>query len=144
MRCISDQLIQKYIDEESSVEKNSFVQSHIKTCSKCAEKVEEMRQTAGCIKNLIDLIDEKHIEIPTFKKPEPQKKIVHPNFTRFIYSVSAACILILFLFVLQKTKDEVELVYSYDLESEFNANLPVSEQEMEIIIIDKSGKLIKH
>jgi len=144
MKCISEELIQKYIDKETSIKEEAYINSHLTVCAKCAEKIENMRQTAGHIKQLIGLIDEKDIEIPRFNMPVHQKKILYNNFKKIIYAASAACLLFLFLFIFQKQKDEVELVFSYDLESEFNANLPVSEQEMVIQIIDSEGKLIKY
>ncbi|MFO7657088.1 MAG: zf-HC2 domain-containing protein [Bacteroidales bacterium] len=144
MRCISDELIQKFVDKEASAKEKSIVQSHLATCSKCAKKVEEKRYTANRIKELIGSLNKKEVPIPIFQEPENQKKTLYIHLKKAAYVASAACLLILFLILLQKPKNEIEFVYSYNVESEYNANLPLSEQEMVIEIIDSKGKLIKY
>lgn len=141
MKCISEELIHKYIDKEASTKEEAYIFSHIKDCDKCVQKIDIIRQRAYNIKKLIGLTDKIEIEIPAFKKPVHQNKTFYHRFKYIIYSASAACILIFFLFFFQKTKDDVEYIFSYDLEGEFNANLPVSEQEMVIKITDSEGKL---
>lgn len=144
MRCISDDIIQKFIDKETSVEENSIVQNHLTTCSKCAKKVEESRYSANRIKELIGSLNKNDIQVPRFKEPENHKKTLFINFKKVVYAASAACLVIVFLVFHQKPKDEIEFVYSYDVESEYNANLPLSEQEMVIEIIDSEGNLLKY
>lgn len=142
MRCISDELIQKFVDKEASVKENSIVQNHLAICSLCARKAEERRYAANRIKKLIGSINKEEIHVPVFLKPEKQKQTLHIHLKKFIYAASAACLLILFLIYHQKPKDEIEFMYTYDVESEYNANLPLSEQEMVIEIINSKGKLI--
>jgi len=147
MRCISDELIQKFVDKEASAKENSIVQSHLSACSKCAEKVDERQYNANRIKNLIGSLNKSEIQVPIFKKPENQRKTLYIHLKKIIYVASAACLLILFLIFHRKpndNNDKIEFVYSYDIESEYNANLPLSEQEMVINIIDSNGKLIKY
>ncbi len=143
MRCISDVIIQKFVDKESSEKENSIVHSHLETCGKCAKKVEERRYTANHIKELIGSLSKNEIQLPIFQEPENQRKTLYIHFKKVVYVASAACLLILFLIFHQKPKDEIEFIYSYEIESEYNANLPLSEQEMVIEIIDSKGKLIK-
>lgn len=144
MKCISDELIQKYIDNETSENEEAYIKNHFEDCGKCAEKAENMRQIAGYIKQLIRSLNEREAEIPKFNKTVQKPKVIKLSYKRIIYAVSAACLLIVFLLLYQKPNDEIEIEYLYDLESEYNANLPVSEQEMGIQIIDSEGKLIKY
>lgn len=144
MKCISEELIQKYIDKETSPTEDEYILVHSGECRKCADEIVSMRQSADRIKNLIRLSDEEDVEIPGFVKPVQIKKISNKNYKRIIYAASAACILFLFLFLFQTQEDDAEYIYSYDLEIDFNANLPASEQEMVIQIIDSEGKLIDH
>jgi hypothetical protein len=144
MRCISDELIQKFVDKEASAKENSFVQSHLSTCSKCAKIVEERRYAANRIKGLISSLNKNEIQVPVFQEPEDERKTYHIQIKKLVYVASSACLLILFLVFHQKQKDEIEFVYSYDIEYEYNANLPLSEQEMVIEIIDSKGKLIEY
>jgi hypothetical protein len=144
MRCISDDMIQKYIDNETSSKENSIVQNHLATCSKCAKKVEDSRNSANRIKELIGSLNKDEIQVPVFKEPENHKKTFSIHYKKVFYVAAVACLVIIFFLIQQKPKDEIECVYSYDLESEYNANLPVSEQEMVIEIIDSEGNLIKY
>lgn len=144
MKCISEELIQKYIDNETTANEVVYINNHLSGCAKCAEKIEKYRESASNIHQLINLLDEKEIKVPGFKKPVLQKKMINPKLKKIIYFSAAACILIFFLILSQKQKNDVEIIYSYDLESEFNANLPVSEQEMVIQKIDSEGKLTNY
>lgn len=144
MKCISEEVIQKYIDKETNSAEDGYIRAHISECRKCTERIEFMRQSADRLKELIRLSDEENIEIPGFHKPVQQKINSNRKYKKIIYVASAACILFLFLFIFQRQNDDIEYIYSYDLECEFNANLPASEQEMVIQIIDSEGKLINH
>ncbi len=144
MRCINDELIQKFVDKEASAKEIYIVESHLSTCSKCSQKVEEKRCAAMRIKGLISSLNKNEIQVPIFKEPVNQKKTLHIQLRKFAYVASAACLLTLFLVFYQKPKEEIQFLYSYDIESEYNANLPLSEQEMVIEIIDSEGKLIKY
>ncbi len=144
MKCISEALIQKYIDKETTALEQEYINKHLAGCPQCAEQIEEMRKKATQFKQWVGLIDEENIEIPSFVRPASQHRFLHPSTRQLIYGLSAACILVLFLLISPKKEEKVELVYSYDLESEFNANLPISEQDMEFKITDSEGKLIQY
>ncbi|MBE9466791.1 MAG: zf-HC2 domain-containing protein [Bacteroidetes bacterium] len=144
MRCISEELIQKFVDKETSEKENSLVQSHLTTCSKCDQAVKERRNTSNRIKELIGSLNRDEIHIPEFQEPENHKKILKIHIKKIVAIAAAACILISFLIFYQNPSNEIEYVYLYDVESDFNANLPLSEQEMVIKIIDSKGKLTKH
>jgi hypothetical protein len=142
--CLSEGLIQKYIDKETSEQENAFIISHLADCSKCAKNVESTRQSANRIKQIIGSIDENDIETPSFKKPVARVHILHNNIKKIIFAVSAACIIIFFFFIFQKEEEKTELVFSFDVKSEFNANLPISEQDLVIQIFDSEGNIIEH
>ncbi len=143
MRCISDILIQKFVDKETSEKENAIIHSHLQTCDKCAKKVEERRYIGNRIKELIGTLNKDEVQIPTFREPENQRKPLRAHFKKVVYIAAAACLLVLFLILRQKPEDKIDLFYSYDIESEYNANLPLLEQEMVIKIVDSKGKLIK-
>lgn len=144
MRCISDELIQKFVDKEASAKENSIVQGHLSICSICAEKVEDRRYAANRIKELISSLNKNEVQVPLFQESDDQRKTLYIHLKKIVYVASAACLLILFLIFHHKPKDEIEFFYLYDTESEYNANFPLSEQDMVIEIIDSKGKLIKY
>jgi len=144
MRCISDEIIQKFVDKEASAKENSIVQRHLSTCSICTKRVEERRYTTDRIKELIGSHNKNEIQIPIFQVPENQRKTLNIHYKKIAYIASAACLLILFIIFHRTPKDEIEFIYSYEVESEYNANLPLSEQEMVIEITDSNGNLFKY
>ncbi len=144
MKCLREELIQKYIDKETTEKEEALIKRHLAECQECRGKIEDYRKSVDAIKKAIRLIDEKEIEVPGFEKPLLPTKNIYPIFKAIIYPAAAACILIFILVFFQKEKNEVEMIYSYDLESEFNSNLPVTDQEMVIQIIDSEGNIIKY
>ena len=142
MRCISDEIIQKFVDKEAFEKENSIVQKHLSTCGICVKKVEERRYTTNRIKELIGSHNKNEIQVPEFQLLETQGKVLHIPLRRIVYVASAAtaCLLVLFLLFHQKSNDEIEFIYSYSFECEYNANLPLSEQEMVIEVKDANGK----
>ena len=144
MKCISEELIQKYIDKECTLQEEISIRNHISGCAQCAETMKCHSALAIQLKQFVGLANEQEGEIPVFKKPASLNKIRPSRFKKIIYSAAAACILMLSLIPLLKEKNNVELLYTYDLEYEFDANLPISEQEMEIQIMDMEGKLISN
>lgn len=146
MKCIHDELIQKYIDGEATLEEKAFIDEHISACEKCVEKLEHKQGLSIKMKAAINLLSNNQTDIPEFIQSIPLKKGKSIKLKRYIYSLSAACILILFFLFLYHGQDRVQteslqVNIIYDLESEYDANLPPSEQEMVIQILDPDGKL---
>lgn len=141
MSCISDELIQKYIDNETSEKENTIIRAHAENCSRCAKAIEERRVLTSQLKALINSGNNQG-EIPEFieKDNVPDKKSFHIN--RWIIYGAAACILAAIFIFYPKQEENIELMFSYNIESEYNANAPLSEQEMVLEIIDSKGNLI--
>lgn len=142
MSCISDELIQKYIDNETSEKENAIIHAHVMECSVCAKKIEERKVISSSLKELINS-GKSSIEVPEFNSDtELHTTKITTNKRWIIYSVAAACIIAAILIFYPKQEESVELIFSYSIESEYNANSPLSEQEMVLEIIDSEGKLI--
>lgn len=141
MKCIDENMIQKFIDGETNSTEDTFINEHISNCDKCFENISNQRELANNIKRAINKLGNDEIDFPEFKAPVAQQTTIKKNITRFIYTISAACILILFFFILhnQDNSEQEKIILIYNLESDFNANLPVSEQDMVIQIIDSEG-----
>ena len=127
MKCISDELIQKFIDKEASAREITFIMSHLATCNKCNKKAEDQRHASTRVKELVNSLNKNEIKVPIFQEAKSLRKTFQLPFKKIVYFASAACLLILFLLLNQKSKDKVEFVYSYSIENEYNANLPLSE-----------------
>jgi predicted anti-sigma-YlaC factor YlaD len=144
MKCIREDLIQKYIDRETSDKEEAFVTNHMSACKKCQKKMTEMQQKADHIKRLISLLEPERISVPMFEKTMIRRKTFYQQYKHLILDASAACIIGLGLLLFRKPADEAHIVMSYEFLDDYNANLPVSEQEMVITIIDSEGKLTQY
>jgi len=142
MSCITDDLIQKYIDEETNSEESVWVESHLLTCEQCACKMEIQKEKVRTIKYALNSLTKDNIEIP----PMPilsQKNRRRPILRMsWVYTLAAASVLI-FVLIFSTGEDinSYELSELNALEGEFDANLPVSEQQMIINVVDPSGKI---
>ena len=146
MNCIKDYIIQKYIDGEATQSEALLVENHIKTCEKCAVKVNNQRKLAASIKKGINLLEKDSFEIPGFLIPS---KTINNNSSkdkRLFYIIAAASIL-LFLFVLRpknesasQMENSIEIGYTMEVD----ANRPVSKFPLVIYIIDANGNIYEY
>jgi len=143
MKCINDELIQKYIDGETTPQEAGRIEKHLTDCSQCAKKIEEQKAFADRIKRDIKNLDSQPIVIPGFVTPAIRKRKLNPKIKHYFYAVSAACVifLIVMLFPKQREEREVRLIYGFD--GDFDSNRPVSQQEMVIMMIDANGKFVE-
>ena len=146
MNCISNDIIQKYVDNEASSEEVKQVEQHISACEKCASKVAQQKQLALNVKDALDLLVEKETDIPAFKKPLNIQTKKHSRYIkRFIYSASAACLMLFFLLLLKSNRkyEQPTLVMQTTTE-DYDANQPLSKQNLVIEIIGSDGCVTKY
>lgn len=140
MKCISDEIIQKFIDNETSTQEEAFVRSHISVCERCAERVKQIEQAASRIKKIMHFANNTDVEVPGFIEPLDLNYRIRNKYKKILYAASAACLVVFLLIVFIKRERPIEYYYSYEVENEFDANLPITEQEMVIHIIDSEGE----
>ena len=145
MNCISDEIIQKYIDGEVPEDESVLIKQHLESCKSCADRVEERIRLSENIKSAINSIVDNHQDIPAFD--HGRKVSGKPSFIRkpvFIIAstVAAACI-VLFILVFrteQKTPAQRQLpqvsIYNYEID----ANKPLSGQPLIIHVAGPDGK----
>lgn len=144
MKCINDELIQKYIDGEATIHEKEMIEKHISSCTTCAGKIATQRKLSELIRRDIRQLGKSDITIPQFIKPPKKENKKYIPFRKYISIASVACILfLLFLLIPGKTMNE-NIVFFYGFENEFDANLPVSEQIMTFQIIDANGNITEY
>lgn len=141
MRCIDDELIQSYVDDELTPEEVVRIEGHLEHCEACKAKISKQRKLATHVKGTLNLLTEEPIDIP--KSP---KKIHALRSRRLIYGVAAACIAVLLLIIFQNKDTAVEnneyimQIVEYD----YDANRSLSDQELIIEFIDPEGNLSEY
>jgi predicted anti-sigma-YlaC factor YlaD len=144
MKCIDNELIQKYIDGETKLQETDLIEKHVAHCSKCVQNIKEQKTFAENIKLKIRQLDKQPVFIPEFVKPDAQKRDLNLKIRHIVYAVSAACAIFLFVFLLPKQSKETDFLMIYCLEGDFDSNKPFSQQEMVIKIIDSNGKIVDY
>jgi len=144
MKCIDDELIQKYIDGESDSQEKVLIEKHLADCSQCTENVAKQKSFAVAIKSEIGNWGRKPDIIPEFIAPSVRKHRLNLKIRHYIYAVSVACAILLFLYIRYEqnvTDQSIHLIYTFD--GDFNSNRTVLQQDMTFIMIDDNGNIVE-
>lgn len=143
MTCIKPELIQKYIDKETTVKEDLLIEEHLQHCVTCRQKVEARRSLAQLVVNTVNNLVKEHESVPVFV---PVTKIPGGRFwvkRSIIYGLSAACVLLLVMFMVIRTRTRerwhVNIVNT--IGPDVDANKPITKQDMIINIIDQEGNV---
>ncbi len=109
MNCLSEGVIQSYIDEELLEIEMISIRDHISVCSSCKDLYNELTENKVMVLEMINLDDLGDVKIPPI--PKFQKRTIHLNSeseklrktvsirSLFVYTSSAAAILLLIMFL---------------------------------------------
>ncbi len=146
MSCLKDDLIQKYIDGEATVQEIARIKDHIGGCKGCATKIANQRKLAGGIKNAINRFHDRPAEVPELV---PVQGRTGKSFSRrrmIIYDLAAACIVLFILIVFRNKVPEPQnmIMMVPAFAGDVDANQPVSKQSMIIQVIDADGHVSEY
>ena len=145
MDCLSDEIIQMFIDGELPGEERELLAFHVQGCEVCAKRISEQQELAlGCRESINSLVGDPS-EIPGFDHPNKMSVLSKRTRYRIIFPLAAASILV-FFFLLpsdEPAEDLTEIIGLSRFSGEIDANLPVSDQELEISFYDEHGKMIE-
>ncbi len=141
MNCIKEENIQAYIDNELSIEETKKAEQHFIKCKDCNNLLQSYKKRSILLKEELsyhESIDIPDINLITNKGSSTIK--------RFIYAISAASILIAVLFAynydFNTTSSETNIAIINNFE--FDANKSITNQGIEVIIVDSDGKIINN
>ena len=143
-KCISEKMIQMYIDNEIDTFEKTGMEKHFAECKNCNRRLNEHKKMISDFKQSISLVNIEPIEIPEFNF-EKTSLIVRKKYRLFYWKWAAAAVILiassLFIFKKLNTNSQKNIQYIiFDMNSEVDANKPLHEQSMTLYIIDKSGK----
>lgn len=147
-KCISEEMIQMYIDNEIDAFEKADMEKHFTECKNCNRKLYEHKKMISGFKQSISLGNIESIKIPEFKD-EKVSLIARKKHRLFYWKWAAAAVILIAssLFIHNKlntnSQNDVQYII-FDITSEVDANKPMHEQSMSIYIIDKSGKRIEN
>ena len=148
MKCMDDELIQKFIDGETDPQETNLIKKHLAECTQCVRKVEEQRAFAETIKREINNMGKQTVDIPEFVAPTVRKFRLKKKMWAYLSAASAACAVLVVVFFINKQNMEaqpnatVQLIYGFN--GDFDSNKTVSQQEMTFIMIDANGKIVEY
>ncbi len=143
MCCINRELIQKFIDGETSIQENARIEMHLSGCKSCAAKIDQQRRLASGIKDALNsLVNETDTVLPFMVPAKPVKKSFLPA-SKLAYLLAAACIItFILIFAFHKKNPEINagiITIEPAFATEVDANRPASQQSMVLIITDSKG-----
>ena len=148
MSYIKPELIQKYIDRATTEKENTGIEQHLAVCPECTSRVAEMEVRAKNIRNAMNLLAGEETAIPAFVTPrEFAKTRTISQRRRLLYGLSAACALVLAVTAIvfnQTTRSPQNIVVVHSIDREIDANRTVTQQSMEINVIDADGKVTRY
>jgi len=141
MKCISDEMIQKFTDGETNPKEEAVIRSHLTHCNSCAIKVNHRKRLSAGVKKAVNLLAKEKARhpAPAFDRKIPLGK---PRITRKVYyGIAAACAIIVLLILVpfQNNGFEQDAAATESLQRDYNANKTFMQQEMVIQIIDPRG-----
>lgn len=145
-RCISDEMIQMYIDKELDESDKTIIERHLEACEDCRQRFQEHEKLISNFKEELSLVDKRSIKIPEFK-PKKDRIITIRKVKLSYWKWTAAVLLIttsLFIYKQVNTRSDQNVQYIfYDMDSEIDANKPWHEQSVSLYIIDESGNIVE-
>ena len=143
-KCLSDEILQQYIDEELTNEQMRNVETHLSTCESCKLAMEEKKSIIEQLKFALENVEREEIIIPEFdnktleiRNSEKHKKLVW-------WAAASMVLILISVFIFDKPEKvtiNLEFVYR-EMQSEIDANKPWHEQNSTIYILNESGEII--
>ena len=143
MKCIKPELMQRYIDGETTEAELEVVEDHLGLCPVCLEKVEAKKRFSRFVISSVNQMAGRESNMPKFA---PSLQLKTKNIAvrkRILYGLSAACFLLLvtiaFLMPPKQKPKHVDLINS--LAPHVDANKPATDQGLMMNIVDPDGNI---
>lgn len=141
MKCISDELIQRFIDGETNPKEDAVIRSHLLHCNNCAIKMNRRKKLSAGVKKAVNFLakEEAYPPAPGFDREIPLRRA---RWTRKVYyGIAAACLIlaaIIFMPFGQNRAGQDTTAFE-NVQWEYDANKTFTQQEMVIQITDPQG-----
>ena len=143
MKCIDNELLQRFHDGECQHEEAGNVALHLDTCPACRSNYEQLQTRVTTIKQAFDSLVQEDICIPSAMPNIPVKRTVSLHRKYIIPLLAAASILLLIMVLNRKeinnTPDAPMLQSCFT--AELDANKPAEQQEFRFTVVTPDGKV---
>ncbi len=143
MKCLDDELLQRFFDGECRNEEAIEVKLHMSACQNCRHRYEALQTRVNSIRQAFGMFCSDTIDIPPMPLPKPaRKRISLPR--KYIVPLLAAASILLFILIFN-TKEHNNMTGDQMSQGcfigEFDANKPVYQQELSFTAISPDGKV---
>ncbi len=143
MKCIDNELLQRFFDGECSEREAIQVKFHMSACQHCQHRYEALQTSINSIHQAFGMLCSDAIDIPPMPLPKPARKRISLH-RKFLVPLLAAASILLFILVFN-TKENNNMSGDPMLHScfigELDANKPVDQQELSFTVISPDGKV---
>ncbi len=143
MKCIDNELLQRFFDGECNDEEAIEVNLHLRECQHCRHRYEALQTRVNSIHQAFGMLCSDSIDIPPMPLPKPARKRISLR-RKFLVPLLAAASILLFILVFN-TKENNNMTSDQMSQScfigEFDANKPVYQQELSFTAISPDGKV---
>ncbi len=141
MKCIEEEDIQRYIDQETTIEETKYIEFHIASCIDCKQKYLNHKKLCDEFVHSFNKIHSHEIIIPEFKYPKAPKRSLKSKYKKLVYTISAASIIAFAYFYFNNTNAGYkENLYMNSYDEIFDANKSIGQQGIMITISDADGQ----
>lgn len=141
LTCLSEEVIQQWIDGELDTTQQVQVHLQITSCEKCSEKAEQLKVLAFSVKKMLTVED---VAIPEFTKPE---KVIHQRFPLWlkiaVVLLPAFCLVKVLLQPEKTYLPSQEELLMYQSLSDMDANAAFQERVMVTTATNQEGKIVE-
>ncbi len=143
MKCLDNELLQRFFDGECSDEEAIEVKLHMSACQNCRHRYEALQTRVNSIHQAFGMFCSDTIDIPPIPLSEPTKKRI-PLPRKYLAPLLAAASILLFILVFN-IKENNNITGEYLSQNcfvgELDANKPVDQQELSFTAISPEGKV---
>jgi hypothetical protein len=144
MKCINEEQMQRYLDNESGQIESEEIRKHLVQCRSCSTSFNEHNERRVKAKRSLDLLFTQQAHIPEFKVPVRTTQLRGVIIKYILPLVAAAGLLLLVLLRPNNKADKIpsnELLLQSLISAEFDANKPVTEYPLIMTVIATDGSL---
>lgn len=139
MNCLKPNIIQMYMDGETSQKEVELIEKHLSECNDCKERLKNQRFLSEKIKSAMNLLVKDPVEIPEWSKPVRKTRRLT---TAVVSAISATCVVVIIL-LFAHPREQINIA-RIGVVPEVNANKPASAQDMVIQVIDEKGNITEY
>ncbi len=143
MKCLDDELLQRFFDGECINEEAIEVKLHLSACQNCRHRYEALQTRVNSIHQAFGMLCSDNVDIPPMPLPKTARKRI-PLHRKYLVPILAAASILIFILIFNIKENNImtgEHLSQNCFVGELDANKPVDQQELSFTAISPEGKV---